>query len=165
MEAEYHGPACPKYEALLEDYLTGDLAGAQAETLAVHLQRCAGCREAFEQAADATRLLRVAEPTPDPGLAFAHLVMARIRAEETGEEAKSLWQPLVSVAWKFAATAALGLALLITYDAVGNGGAGPTAYVSRQTETRDLFSSGPATPPRSADDVLMLVAESSHGHH
>jgi anti-sigma factor RsiW len=165
MDAEYHGTACRKYEALLEDLLNGELGAADANSLREHIKECNGCRNALEAAAQGARLLRMAEPTPDPGPGFAHLVMARIRVEESALESKSILQPLVSLAWKFAATAALGLAVLITYDTVGNSGAPSTAYMSRQAETRDIFSTDPVTPPRSADDVLMLVAETNHGHH
>lgn len=166
MDAEYHGSACPKYEALLEDLINREANGAEAASLAEHMKECPGCRNAFKEAAAAARLLQFAEPTPDPGPGFAHLVMARIRAAEAASEPKSIWQPFVSLAWKFAATAAMGLAVLITLDATGHRAIPQDdAFLARQADARDLLSADPANPPRNADDVLMLMAETNHGQH
>ena len=54
---------------------------------------------------------------------------------------------------------------LMTYDVTGHTGLGPTAAIDRQADSRDLFNSDPANPPRNSDDVLMLVAESQNGKH
>lgn len=154
MEAEHDGTGCAKYEALLEDLVDGKLDGAEATSLANHMKDCAGCRSAFKDAATAARLLRLAEPTADPGPGFAHLVMTRIRAQ-AALESKSIWQPFVTLAWKFAATAAMGLAVLVAFDVVGQ--------QTLQNDSRDLLSASSANPPRTADDVLILMAESNHG--
>jgi anti-sigma factor RsiW len=165
MDEEYKGSSCAGYEALLEDFVSGELGGADAKSLAEHLKGCNGCRAAFQEAAASVRLLRVAEPTPDPGPGFARAVMARIRAEQSAAEGRSFWQPFISMAWRFAATAALSLVALMTYDVTGHTGLGPTAAIDRQADSRDLFNSDPANPPRNSDDVLMLVAESQNGKH
>jgi predicted anti-sigma-YlaC factor YlaD len=166
MDAEYHGSACPKYEALLEDLINCEANSAEAASLAEHMRECPGCRNAFKEAAAGARLLRYAEPTPDPGPGFAHVVMARIRAADAASESKSIWQPFVSMAWKFAATAAMGLAVLITVDATGHQTIQQDdAILARQADSRDLLSADPANPPRNADDVLMLMAETNHGQH
>ena len=45
--------------------------------------------------------------------------MARVRQELSKlNQQKSVWQPFVSLAWRFAATATLALAVLVTFDAV-----------------------------------------------
>jgi hypothetical protein len=160
MEDKYQGMACAEYEVLLEDFVNGELGGAGAKTLAEHLKNCGGCQSAFQDAEAGARLLRLAEPTPDPGPGFARVVMARIRAEKSAAEGKSLWQPFVSVAWRFAATAALVLVALTTYDVSG--------HIWQQSDATniqpgDLFSTDSANPPQSRDDVLRLVAESNHG--
>jgi predicted anti-sigma-YlaC factor YlaD len=165
MEAEYHGTACTKFEALLEDMVNGDLGGPEAASVAEHLKSCAGCRAAFDSAVAGTRVLRLAEPTRDPGPAFAHQVMARIRTE-SGGESKSIWTPFVSMAWKFAATAAMGLAVLVTIDVRGRQNlTSNDVTMTPQSDARDLLSADPANPPRNADDVLILMAESDHGQH
>jgi len=165
MKAEFHGEACPEYEAKLEDYLGGELSGADARELGEHLKSCGACAAALENAAASVRLLRFAEATPGPGPAFARVVMARIRSEQEAlREPRGFWQPFVSLAWRFAATAALALALMITYD-VKRRDAAPTVASVRQSEVRDLFTSEADRVPNSRDEVLIMVAEQDHGQH
>ena len=116
MNEDYRSVACQEYEAALEDHLNGDLGGPEAAALSEHLKTCPGCRAALDEAVLSARLLRIAEPAGDPGPGFSHLVMARIRAELHLNEGKSIWQSFVSVAWRFAATAAFALVLLVTFD-------------------------------------------------
>lgn len=167
MEAKFNQAACLEFEALLEDHLTGELTGADAKKLAEHLDHCAACSAALELAASSVPLLRTVQPSADPGPGFSRLVMARIRAEmsKRGEQ-KSIWQPFISLAWRFAATATLALALLLSFDAVRHiqyGRQLNLAYVPA-TETRDLFPD-PASPPANRDEVLMMVADTNHGKH
>ncbi len=164
MEGQYRGTACAEYEVLLEDSINGELRGVDAKNLAEHLKDCGGCRTAFQDASACARLMQVAEATPDPGPGFARVVMARIRAAESAADVKSIWQPFISLAWRFAATAAVGLVALVTYDLSGHMRAIRNLAVLQPSEARDLFSSDPANPPRSQDDVLMLVAESNRGN-
>lgn len=163
MEDKIRCTACMQYEVLLEDFVNGELSVADAKTLAEHLKDCGDCRSAFDDAAACARILRLAGPTPDPGPGFARVVMARIRAEELASEGKSVWRPFVSFAWRFAATATVGLVALMTYDISGHAMQERMMAIAQSSETRDLFNSDPANPPRSQDDVLMLVAESNHG--
>jgi anti-sigma factor RsiW len=167
MEARSNPVACSEFEALLEDHLTGELNGADAKRLAEHLETCVACSAALDHAAPSVELLRAVPPSADPGPGFSRLVMARIRAEmsKRGEQ-KSIWQPFVSLAWRFAATATLALALLITFDAVQHmryDRRTDFAYVP-VTETRDLFPD-PASPPANRDEALMMVADTNHGKH
>ena len=95
---EFSSGACPAYEPMLEDYLNGDLAGAEAQRAAAHVESCAACAEAWNSAVMGTALLRAAAGAGDPGPAFSRVVTARIRAaeEERSAERGSFWQPFVS---------------------------------------------------------------------
>jgi anti-sigma factor RsiW len=161
--------ACAAYETVLEDYLAGGLSGAEAESTTAHLKTCAACRAALDEAASSARLLKMAGilagPAPEPGPAFARIVMARIRsAEQPSAPEARFWRPFVSLAWRFAATAALALVFLVTYATVWHGQAGGNNTVAIETETHDIFSPDPAQQPASRDDVLMIVAGSEHGN-
>jgi len=166
----HRDPACEKYEALLEDYVSGELAAAEVARAEKHVDSCTNCRTALDEATSGSRLLRFAVPlfegTPDPGLGFARLVMARIRTEETkAAEGSSFWQPFVSMAWKFAATAALAVALLLTYTATGSGQPQTEVASVSQAETQDLFAPDPTLLPADRDEVLMMVTGSDYGKH
>jgi len=158
------GAACERYEALLEDYLTGELSGADARLAADHWQNCAGCRTALQQAAASSRLLKAFEATPDPGPGFARVVMARIRAGEPEVSAgrANFWQPFVSFGWRFAASATLALGIFVSYNAGWGHWLQPGATEARPTESLDLFAPEPAAAPGNRDEVLMMVADNSH---
>ncbi len=158
--------ACPEYELLLEDYLNGDLAGAEAQRAAAHVESCAACAEAWNSAVMGTALLRAAAGAGDPGPAFSRVVTARIRAaeEERSAERGSFWQPFVSFGWRFAVTATLALGLLVTYDA-GWGRRPQPNVVAARPIVRDLFSPDPVNTPRNGDEALIMVAETNHGNH
>lgn len=161
-----HGPgACTQYESLLEDHLSGELSAAEAKSVEQHLQSCASCRNAMELALMSTRLPRLAEPTVEPGPGFARDVMARIRAAENEQatERAGFWQPMVSLGWRFAATAALVLVGLVTYDARWGHQAQPQVAAERPSVMSDLFAPDPGAPPANRDEVLMMVAETNHG--
>jgi predicted anti-sigma-YlaC factor YlaD len=164
MDGQIQNFACSNYELLLEDFVNGELSGAGAKSLAEHLKDCGACRAAFQNASECSRLLHLADHTPDPGPGFARTVMARIRTEASPVQEKSLWQPFVFLGWRFAATAALGLVALMTYDISGHIKQSNRQSGDLQIEARDLFSTDSANPPRTQDDVLMLVAESNHGN-
>lgn len=154
--------ACAQYEALLEDHLTGSLGGPEAQKLSEHLKSCARCRTALSQVAGSIPLLRVAEPTPDPGPGFARLVMARIRTDRE-EHVRGLWQQIIPFAMRFAATAALVFVGLITYDFSSRNQVRTQVAQVRATEVRDLFPD-PGMAPENRDEVLMMmVAEQNHG--
>jgi anti-sigma factor RsiW len=167
MTIEFNRKACPQYEARLEDFVSGELSGADARDLTQHLKSCAGCSAALEDAAVSTRLLRLAEASPDPGPAFGRTVMARIRSEqEVAREPRGFWQPFISLAWRFAATATLALALMVTYDVRWHQeGSVPGTASVRQGEVHDLFTTDADRVPTNRDDVLIMVAEENHGNN
>ncbi len=166
MEKEFRSTACPEFEVFLEDHLAGNLTGENAARVSAHIRSCAGCRSALEDAAASVRLLSAVEPAADPGPGFARVMTARIRAEMDRLAAeKSIWQPFVFLGWRFAATATLALALLLTYNATLEYRLQPgLASAVRQAEPRDMFSD-PGTTPESRDQALMMMVESSHGTH
>lgn len=169
MNTEFQGLACPEYEARLEDYLSGALTGPDArdvaKNLAEHLKVCAGCRAALDAASSSARLLRWAQPTPDPGPEFTHNLMARIRAhQEQSAGEKNLWKLFVPLAWRFAATATLALLALVAYDVrTSRNQPQPNVALVRAGEARDIFPD-PSGLPRNRDEVLMMVAETNHGN-
>jgi anti-sigma-K factor RskA len=166
------GPACRQYEALLDDYLCGALDAASARDAADHLKSCPNCRNAFDSARQGAQLFQAAgfvlETTAEPSAAFSRVVMARIGLEKERRAAERLsyWQPFVSFAWRFAATAMLALMILLTYAVRGRGRTrevvGP---IGQQSGLVDVFSPDPTRTPASQDEVLIMVAESAHGSH
>ncbi|HTU33792.1 MAG TPA: zf-HC2 domain-containing protein [Candidatus Acidoferrum sp.] len=166
MNAEANSGACREYEGRLEDYLAGQLAGADAKQIADHLGRCGACRGAVEEAARAVRLLGVMEPTPDPGPGFARIAMARINGEIAAQEGKGFWQPFVALAWRFAATVTVVLALGLSYEAAREHWAPrqTTVAQARLNDMRYMFSAEQDRVPASRDDVLIMVAEAKNGN-
>jgi predicted anti-sigma-YlaC factor YlaD len=156
--------ACPRYEPVLEDYLEGVLDEAGAEGVRRHLQDCAGCSGAFERASDSVRLLRIAEPTAAPDAAFARNVMVRIHSaeQERSAERTGYWQPFVALGWRFAATATLAVAVLLSCDIGWSHYARLNVASTRSVEGIELFAPEPAEPPASKDEVLMMVADTNH---
>lgn len=150
---------CEAYEILLEDSVEGHLEGADAQSLAAHVDGCASCRTALEDARESARLLRRGEPTPDPGPAFTHMVMARIRTELPSEE-RGLWRLVAAFARPFALTATLALGLLLAYGAYWMPQQPTDTAVSG--DTRELISD-PSAPPATPDEILMIMAENEHG--
>ena len=166
VDNEYRNGACAEYEAHLEDFLNGDLGGGEAKNLADHLSHCSGCRAALDGAKGSGALLRSALPTPDPGPGFPKIVMARIHAvqEKAAAERRTFWHWLVGLEWRFAATAALVVAALLTYDVKWNRTPQSGLWLAQQAETRDIFSLNPRVVPVTQDDVLIMIAEGDHGN-
>jgi anti-sigma factor RsiW len=165
MLKNFKSTACRKFEAHLEEHLAGELGGPDAVKLSEHLNTCAGCHAALDLAAASTRLLAVAEPTPDPGPGFARLVIARIRsAQESAAGEKSIWRPFVSVAWRFALAASLAVIVLFTYDTTLRRRPQQSMAQLRATHSRDLVPDA-GSPPDSRDEILMMMAETNHGKH
>jgi predicted anti-sigma-YlaC factor YlaD len=160
---EFVSGACPAYEAVLEDYLDGSLDSAGSRKLTDHLKGCVGCSHALETASAASQWLRQAEPTPDPGPGFARIVMARIRQEENAQGRASFWEPFVSLAWKFATTAALGLVVMVAY-ASHNGTASTenNVAVTGQSEIQDMLMPSQSTLPANRSDFMMMATESDN---
>jgi hypothetical protein len=80
---------------------------------------------------------------------------------------RGFWQPLVSMAWRFAATATLALAVLVAYDTTSHAKRTPQQAPTLEASARipDMFSPDPARVPSSRDEVLMMVAEDEHAKH
>jgi predicted anti-sigma-YlaC factor YlaD len=161
--------ACSQYEALLEDYLNASLSSTDASRAEQHLQSCGACRQALENAQASVRLFCAGAPeqfVPDAG--FARMVMARVRAAESelSADRAGFWQSLVTLGWRFAATAALALALLVAYDAGHARRTQPSPATIRPIQATDFFfASDPAQPPANRDETLMMVAETNHGNN
>jgi hypothetical protein len=164
------GPtACRQYEQRLEEYLAGELDPLYTRSVDKHMAECADCRSAFENARDAARLFSIASPyferAPEPRPEFARLTMARIRVENDRHSAEgaSLWQPFVSFAWRFAATAMLALMILLTYAVRGHGRSqkvvGP---IGQQQQLPDVFAPDPTRVPANQEEVLLMLAEGNH---
>jgi predicted anti-sigma-YlaC factor YlaD len=160
--AERNYAACTQYEAALEDQLQGTLRGPEAAMLAEHLATCAGCRTALEDAAGSSRLLAIAEPAPDPGVGFSRMVMARIRQELLTSESKSIWRPLVAVAWRFAATAAFALVLLVSFDLGRHSQWVVDQPIVAENRIPEIAPDRPSLPAN-RDDVILMMADTSHG--
>jgi putative zinc finger protein len=163
-DIEFGMKACTKFEPLLEDYLDGELSVGDAKFAEQHWQSCAGCRGALEQAASSVRLLRHAGSSEGPGPAFVRTVIARIRTAEHDRyvERAGFWQPLVSLGWRFAATATIVLGVLVTYDAGWGRHPQPNVTTARLMDVSDFFGPDPANPPATTDEVLMMAAETNH---
>jgi anti-sigma factor RsiW len=158
--------ACPEFEARLEDRVSGEISAADAGALGAHLETCGACRTALEHAAFSSRLMRVAEPTPDPGPGFAHMTMAHIRqAQRDGVEERSIWSPFVSLAWKFAATSGVAIALLLTFDISKHRGVSPEGTYLSSMDDSGLFSDVNYSAADRDDFLISAPGEGSHGRH
>jgi hypothetical protein len=162
--AENDYAACPQYEAALEDQLQGTLHGSEAAMLAEHLVTCAGCRVALEDATVSARLLAIAEPAPDPGAGFSRIVMARIRQQLQTNEGKSIWRPFVVVAWRFAATAAFALVLLVSFDLGRHSQWVADQPIVAENRIPEIAPDRPSLPAN-RDDVILMMADTSYGKH
>src|SRR5271154_4318774 len=160
--AENNYAACRQYEAMLEDHLQGVVRGSEAAMLAEHLQSCVGCRAALEDATASARLLAIAEPSPDPGAGFSRMVMARIRQELQSSEGKSIWRPLVSVGWRFAVTASFALVLLVSFELGRDSQWQSDQSIVAENRMPEIVPERPSLPAN-RDDVLLMMADTSHG--
>ncbi|HEX2712574.1 MAG TPA: hypothetical protein VHM88_10165 [Candidatus Acidoferrales bacterium] len=155
---------CREYEAQWEDVLNGSAELAVAEKLAAHRESCAACREAFETARLATRLLRAGlTPAAEPGGLFATGVMAAIRTEESKRlAAGEFWRPLEALASRLALTAATALLMLGVYLYEF----APPRYQEPVASERTLIGEAfpdPAASPANTDELLLTLAEDGYG--
>lgn len=150
---------------MLEEYLEGTLENGAARKLSEHLKACVGCSQALQDATEAAKWLHQAERTPDPGPAFTHMVMTRVRTQES-EARTSFWEPFVSLGWKFATTAALALVLMLAYAAHGTNAISPDtnngATVSAQGDVQEILMAGQSTVPATRSDMVRMVTESDN---
>ncbi|HKO03508.1 MAG TPA: hypothetical protein VJW51_02110 [Candidatus Acidoferrales bacterium] len=159
--------ACPAFEVRLEEYLEGLQPGSVAHpdpVLATHLAGCLRCREALDQAREASALVReFAIPVPD-SLAhnpfFAARVAARIR--ENSGRAGEFWPQLESVSIRMMAYA-LSLAVLLgALSASGFARLSQPAASLRPADPRAIsLASGPA--PVNPDEVVIALLSSERG--
>jgi anti-sigma factor RsiW len=159
--------ACPEFEAHLEDRISGEISKADAAALDAHLATCSHCAQALAHVEITPRLLRIAEPAADPGPGFAHLTMARIRQarelENQRAEEKSIWNPFVSLAWKFAATSAVAVALLLSFGVTHNPKTGPDGSYMSSSDDAGLFSDAGYQHSDREDFLLPEGGEGTHG--
>jgi predicted anti-sigma-YlaC factor YlaD len=158
MQSRFRDQACKQYEALLEDHLNGELGREDAKNISEHLAICGHCRRALEVAQSSTALFHLAslESTCDVGPGFARTVMAR---------RLSFWQPVVTLSWRFTASAAVALALLVAYAVTGS--RQPLSMVATvgQTEMHDLLSPDPTVLSEDQDEFLTMVAAPSYDNN
>src|ERR1700683_353378 len=96
-----HHRVCEGYEPLLQDYLDGELKGANLEITETHVRSCRACGHAVALARQGSTLLSLANvPVDDPGPFFTHRVMAAVRAMANSENELSFWRPLELLAMR-----------------------------------------------------------------
>jgi predicted anti-sigma-YlaC factor YlaD len=165
VENEFANRACAEYEAALEDYLGGTLENGVSRKVAEHLRACVGCSAALADAAAASQMLRGVERAADPGPAFTHMVMARVRTAES-ESRAGFWDPFVSLAWKFATTAALALVVMLAFATHGTssraGTSNNVAAIAPSGELQDILVAGQSMVPATRSDLVRMVTESDN---
>ena len=148
---------CPEYQASLEDVLRdGEACIEPSSPLERHLQSCADCRQALNDALTASKLMghaRYPEHTASP--AFVTRVMAMVR-EATQAAPNAIWRPLELLASRMALVAAVVLLALSVYlreftPARTVAGNPPTEIGAGMPE--------PPAQPADADEVLMSLAD------
>ena len=161
--SEQNMNGCEKFEAHLEDYLSGDLPRQDAGRLASHLNACGDCRQALEEARLASRLVSLFDRAEEPGPGFTRLVMARVNAAETWlQQQRNFWRPLEALAWRLAFSAALVLVFLFAYEIkAANPEAAPPASAVL-VQQADTFVTPAYASPSNSDEVLLAIAERDH---
>jgi hypothetical protein len=151
---------CPEYQASLEEVLRdSEVCIEPNSALELHLEGCADCREALNDALTASKLMRHARyPEHAASLAFVTRVMANIR-EATQAAPNAIWRPLELLASRMALVAAVLLLALSVYlrEFAAARAAMP---LNGPTEIGAVMPEPPATPA-DADEVLMSLADSS----
>ena len=129
---------CAGYEPLLQDYLDGEVRGANLEIVEVHLRECRACAHAVAVARQGSALLSLASvAVEDPGPFFTHRVMAAVRAMSSDSEL-SFWRPLGFLAMRAAWTASIALAVVVAYGAVTTHQAPLQAELVHKTDVRSV---------------------------
>lgn len=159
MSSEHSKELCKKLEPYLEDYLNGELPRGEAERLAAHLDACADCRSALDDARISVRLVSAFETVADPGPGFARMVMARIDvAERWIKEQRSFWRPFETLAWRLAFSATLALAFLFAYGIRISAQSSANTATAVSAQQPDMFTVPVSVSPASGDDVLLAIA-------
>lgn len=149
---------CPEYQAGLEDILReGEAYIESNSSLERHLQGCADCRRALNDARVAAKLMRhAAYPEIAASPAFVTRVMASIR-EATQAAPNAIWRPLELLASRMALAAAVLLLALSVYLREFAPARGAVA-VNAPAEIGSALPEPPAQPTN-ADEVLMSLAD------
>jgi hypothetical protein len=149
---------CPEYQASLEDALRdSEVCIEPNSALDLHLQACADCREALNDALTASKLMRHAcYPEHAASPALVTRVMATIR-EATQAAPNTIWRPLELLASRMALVAAVLLLALSVYlrEFTPARAAMP---LNGPSEIGAVMPEPPATPA-DADEVLMSLAD------
>jgi predicted anti-sigma-YlaC factor YlaD len=160
---------CRSYRARMEDCLMDGAARAEADAeLAAHLRQCAGCREAFDAALLASKIVRnaceiPAPPSEAPSGAFVTRVMAAIQEEQARLAASgAIWRPIELLASRFALAAAVMLLALSVYLVEF----APPFQMPAASSQTEIGASMPEPPaqPANQDEVLMSLAEPENGN-
>ena len=159
--------ACKQYERMLADYMAGECSASECARVDTHLRECSKCQVALDDARSGRGFLHAALPllekSPEPRPEFARLTMARIRFEsEQSAERGGFWQPFVTFAWRFAATAMVALVILLTYAVRGH--YAPRRAAAVQGPLADVFAPDPTRVPADQDEFLIMVAETDHAN-
>jgi predicted anti-sigma-YlaC factor YlaD len=149
---------CPEYQASLEDILRDGEAYIELNSsLERHLQGCADCRDALNDARIAGKLMRhAAYPVNVVSPAFVTRVMASIR-EATQAAPNAIWRPIELLASRMAFAAAVLLLALSVYLREFAPARGAVA-VNAPAEIGAALPEPPAQPA-DADEVLMSLAD------
>ena len=156
--------ACPEFEAVLEDYISDELSGAERESVAAHLHVCAACSAASEAVLQGHEILRFAgEAAGDPGPFFTRRVMSRIRAlDPRPAQETSFWKPLELFARRAVWASAGAVALLVVYVNLSSAPTqSPVAQV-RQNDQTGLFAD-PSIVPANRDETFLTITDTRHG--
>lgn len=156
---------CAGYEPLLQDYLDGELRGANREVVELHLRECRACAHALAVARRGSALLSLASvAVDDPGPFFTHRLMAAVKAISSDSEL-SFWRPLGFLAMRAAWTASIALAMVVAYGAATTHQAQLQAALvhkadMRSADLRDPFADpGAQTIRRDDFDVVFDTNE------
>ena len=156
--------ACPAYEAVLEDYVSDELSGAEKDRVAAHLHACASCAAAVDATLHGRSILRLAgDAVEDPGPFFTRRVMSRIRAldQRSGPE-RSFWKPLEILALRAVWASAAAITLLVAYGNLSGVPTKPPVAEVRSSDQVGLFAD-PMTVPSSQDEMFMRITDTRHG--
>jgi predicted anti-sigma-YlaC factor YlaD len=149
---------CPEYQESLEDVVReGEACIEPNSPLDRHLQSCADCRQALNDALIASKLMHHARyPENELSAAFVTRVMASIR-EASQTVASSFWRPLELLASRMALVAAVALLALSVYL----GEFAPARGTVAVNGTVEIGAGLPEPPaqPANADEVLMSLAD------
>jgi hypothetical protein len=165
--SEFATGACPAFEAVLEDYLNSALTGEEMRKVAAHVAACDGCAGALQDAAAVNDWVHSVERPSQPGPAFARTVMARIHAHQDFARA-SFWEPLTALAWKFAATSAVVLVLMLSFasrraDAISSDVSNGVSS-TQSDEVSDVLAPGHSSVPDTRWELFMAPEEGENGN-